>query len=298
MKKALVLGVLAGTALFAFFCPAGAVRVPTGGAATSVSANGTVVTNAGKLGVLNANPTYELDVTGSGRITTALGVGGVPNGLFSVVGTSGDGEFLRVRSGSYEYVTIGNGCHATGTAMMTLCNDATATSQPPVIQLNTSAGTEERTLKFSDGARSLTMGIVHNSTDPNLRIKEYNSNLVLVNISSTGRVGIGLDTAVSPEKLFLAGTGTTYTLKVATDSANAPVALGVTNDGKVATATIEVAAGSQFAPAQASVIRGTITPDREGAQVYNTVDHYVCVATGTTVSTWAQLHAPTTACGH
>jgi len=61
---------------------------------------------------------------------------------------------------------------------------------------------------------------------------------------------------------------------------------------------IRIDKGGAFGIYSASAIRGTITPSEAGMMVYDTLDKYVCLSTGTTNSTWVQLHSPSSACGH
>lgn len=60
---------------------------------------------------------------------------------------------------------------------------------------------------------------------------------------------------------------------------------------------LDVESGQLGFPTLGTAIRGTVSPGREGAAIYGTSVHYVCVSTGTTSTTWVQMHSPTTACG-
>ena len=57
--------------------------------------------------------------------------------------------------------------------------------------------------------------------------------------------------------------------------------------GTVTTDALDIVDGGMFGlPRTLGPIRGTMTPGREGAQVYDITSHGVCTATGTTVNTW------------
>lgn len=61
---------------------------------------------------------------------------------------------------------------------------------------------------------------------------------------------------------------------------------------------LTVTDGKQFLPPRAAAIRGTLTPAREGAMVWDSVAHAVCTATGTTTTSWIAGDTGTTPCAH
>lgn len=134
------------------------------------------------------------------------------------------------------------------------------------------------TVGSGGGSKTLTLGSGSGSDSPQ----------VILNAGSSGNAIVQEKVnSISQLQLYTGGSDTNLR-----GDTNLPMYFWI-NGSQVAVQDL-----SGWSPPQAASIRGTLTPRREGQQIWDTVAHEMCVSTGTANNSWVLVMATTTACKH